>query len=349
MKKYGFGIIGLGMIAKYHVKAIDEMENAEFVAGFHPKEEKASAFCNENGGKAYSNLDEFLSDPTIDVVSIATPSGLHLEVAIAALKAGKHVVVEKPLEVTKERCFEIINVAKECNKLVAGIFQSRYLEAVALIKDAIEKGRFGTLAMADAQVKWYRTQEYYDSGAWRGTWKIDGGGALMNQSIHGIDVLQYLMGEVTEVTAYTKTLAHERIEVEDTATAILKFKNGALGVIEGTTAAYPGFSKKIEICGSKGSISLEEDNIVKWTFAEETPEDEKIRQKFSNTESANAGASDPSTINFAGHQRVFEALVNSIENNLPLDIDGIEASKSVELIEAIYRSAKSGSAVSLPL
>lgn len=349
MKKYGFGIIGLGMIAKFHAKAIQKIENAELIAGFHPNFEKAQSFCAEHGGNPYSSLENFLANKDLDIVTLATPSGLHLDGAIPVLKAGKHVVIEKPLEITKERCLEIIKTAKENNRKLAGIFPSRYHKAAHLIKNAIDQGRFGVLTMADAQIKWFRSQKYYDSGAWRGTWKLDGGGALMNQSIHGIDLLQWFMGDVQEVTAYTATLAHKRIEVEDTASAILRFKNGALGVIQGTTAAYPGFLKKIEICGSKGSVTLEEDCIVHWNFADERPEDQKIIEKYSATSNGGGGASDPNSIGYEAHKRLFESFINALENDTPVDIDGLEATKSVEIIEAIYCSAREGKSVSLPL
>jgi predicted dehydrogenase len=244
-KTIGFGILGLGMIAEFHFKAIQELSGCRFVAGFDTIPGRAADFCAKHGGAAYDDLNAFLADREVDIVTVATPSGLHLDGALAAIKAGKHVIVEKPLEITTARCDSIIAEAKAKGVKVGTVFPSRYHGPSKIIKQAIEAGRLGRIVLADAQIKWYRSQEYYDSGKWRGTWQFDGGGALMNQGIHAIDLLQWFMGDVREVYAQTATLAHERIEVEDTAAAVLQFANGAIGVIEGTTSAYPGFLKKL--------------------------------------------------------------------------------------------------------
>ncbi|MDR0718318.1 MAG: Gfo/Idh/MocA family oxidoreductase [Treponema sp.] len=342
----GFGILGLGVIAEFHVKAIKEISGACFVGGFDTIPGKAAAFCEKHGGKPYEDLLHFLTDKDIDIVTIATPSGLHLDGSLAAVKAGKHIIVEKPLEITTARCDRIIAEAKANAVKVGTVFPSRYYASSKIIKKAIEGGRFGKIVLADAQTKWFRSQEYYDSGKWRGTWQLDGGGALMNQSIHAIDLLQWFMGDVTEVFAYTGTLVHERIEVEDCAAASLKFANGALGVIEGTTGAYPGFLKKIEIYGSKGSAVMEEENITTWQFAEEEAEDETIRSKYA---AATSGASDPKAIGHHGHRMLFESFVAALMEDRPVDIDGNEGRKAVEIIEGIYRSAKTQAPVPLPL
>ena len=348
-KSFGFGIVGLGVIAENHVNSIKAISGCSFVAGFHPVPGRAAEFCAKHGGKAYDNLSAFMADKNIDIVAIATPSGLHLESAVAAAKAGKHIICEKPLEITIERCGVMIAEAN-ANKVKLGtIFQSRYFEASAVIRKAISEGRLGKIALADAQIKWYRSQEYYDSGKWRGTLQYDGGGVLMNQGIHAIDLLQWFMGPVSEVMSYTATLAHQRIEVEDTAAAVLKFSNGAIGVIQGSTCAYPGFLKKIEICGSLGSIVMEEENILTWKFTEEKPEDEGIRKRFSPSGQTKGGASDPKAIGALSHKKVFEAFVNSLREDKQPDIDGTEGKKSVEIIEAIYRSAKNRGPVTLPL
>ena len=348
-KTIGFGILGLGMIADFHLKAIQELNGCSFVAGFDTIPGRAADFCAKNGGKGYEDLNAFLADKNIDIVTIATPSGLHLDGALAAVKAGKHVIVEKPLEITAARCDTIIAEAKANKVKVGTIFPSRYHGASAIIKKAIQARRLGKIVLAEAQIKWHRTQEYYDSGKWRGTWALDGGGAMMNQGIHAIDLLQWLMGDVSEVFARTATLSHERIEVEDTAAVVLKFKNDAIGVIQATTSAYPGFLKKIEICGSKGCITLEEENIITWKFAEELPEDEEIRRKYSSANKTGGGASDPKAIGHHGHKMLFESFVNSVLEDKPVDIDGTEGRKAVEIIEAAYRSAKSNSPVKLPL
>lgn len=340
MKKIGFGVIGLGAIADVHVKAVNSLDKGYFAAGFDKVPGKADKFCSERNAKGYDDLDKFLADKDVEVVTITTPSGAHLDVALACMKAGKHVIIEKPLEITTERCDLLIETAKENGVILSGIFQSRFHDAPKLVKKAIEEGRFGIISVIDAQVKWYRTQDYYDSVGWHGTWKLDGGGALMNQSIHAIDLLQWLGGPVSEISGYTATLAHERIEVEDTAVATLKFKNGALGVIEGTTAAYPGFLKRVEICGSEGCAVIEEESLKHWQFRNETPEDEEIRQKYFDATQTGGGAGDPHALGFHGHARVFDDVIDAIINNHAPSITGEEARKSVEIIESIYESAK---------
>ena len=262
MKKLGFGIIGLGAIADFHARAIKELDGCELVNCYHYREERANEFAKKHGCTAYTDLDKFLADDRLDIVAIATPSGAHLDGALAAAKAKKHVIIEKPLEITKDRCTQIINACKEHNVKLAGIFQSRFFDSSKILKEAIEKGRFGKIVMSDAQVKWFRSQAYYDSAAWRGTWALDGGGALMNQSIHAIDLLLWLVGDVSEVFAFADTLSHERIEVEDTAVAVLRFNSGAMGVIEGTTSAHTGVLERFEMPGPKGKGVLGEKSVT---------------------------------------------------------------------------------------
>ncbi|GHV06586.1 oxidoreductase [Spirochaetia bacterium] len=346
----GFGIIGLGMIAEFHTRAIAEMAGCCFAAGFDAVPGRADSFCAANGGKAYSSLDAFLADPDIDIVTVATPSALHLDSAIAAIRAGKHLIVEKPLEITVERCDRIIAEAAAHKVKLGTVFPSRYFKSSRAVKQAIDEGRLGKIVLADAHVKWYRDQEYYDSRKSRGTLEADGGGALMSQGIHAVDLLQWFMGNVTEVFSRSATLAHKRIEVEDTVAAVLQFANGAMGTIEATTCAYPGFLKKIEICGSKGSIIMEEENITAWQFDEERPEDEEIRRLYQKKPDSPiaGGASDPSAIDYRNHRYLFEAFVDAVQNDRPFEIDGQEGRKSVEIVEGIYRSARSGKPQALP-
>lgn len=347
--KFGIGIVGCGMIARFHAMAIAEIEHAELVACFSRNLESATAFANEHAAEAFESLDAMLADDRVQVVIVCTPSGAHLEPAVAAAKAGKHVVVEKPLEVTLERCDAIIEACADNDVTLSTIFPSRFHESSRLLKGAVDQGRFGTLTLGDAYVKWFRSQEYYDSGKWRGTWQLDGGGALMNQAIHNVDLLLWLMGPVADVSANTATLCHERIEVEDVATATLRFKNGALGVIEASTAAFPGMLKKIEIHGNQGSVVIEEEDIKTWQFAEMTDDDTAIAEKFAAVTSSGGGAGDPSAIGHAAHAKQLRSILGSIETGTPLEIDGAEGRRSVELILAIYESARSGQRVSLPL
>lgn len=341
----GFGIIGLGMISEFHAKAIENIKGARLVGGYDPVPSRAEDFARRHSCRSYSSLDDFLHDDDISIVTIATPSGLHLDGAVAAANTKHHVIVEKPLEITPDRCRQIVECCRKNNVRLSGIFPSRYHEASRIIKDAIDKGRFGRIAFADAQIKWYRSQEYYDSGAWRGTWKMDGGGCLMNQGIHAIDLLQWFMGPVEEVTAFAGTLGHERIEVEDTAAAVLRFSNGAIGTIEGTTCAYPGMLKRIEIMGTDGTAILEEESIVKWEFRNPMEGDDDIRERYGSATSTGGGASDPSAIGFYGHQKLFESFIDAVLSGREPEIDGESASKAVEIICASYESARTGKTI----
>lgn len=346
-KSFGFGIIGTGAIASFHAEAIKHMEKAALVACYDLNPLRADDFATRNGIKSYHDISLFLADPDIDIVTITTPSGAHLEPALEVIKAHKKaLIIEKPLEITTERCDEIISAARKNGVVLSGIFQSRFHEAARIIKRAIEENRFGKISIMDAQIKWFRSQEYYDSVAWHGTKKMDGGGALMNQGIHAIDLLRWFSGPVKDVSAKIATVAHERIEVEDTAVASLTLENGALATIEGTTAAYPGFLKRIEICGSEGSAILEEESIKFWQFKEEREEDSLIRAKYSDFTMTGGGASDPSAIGWHGHKSVFEDVVNALIENREPEITGEEARKAVELIEAIYKSANENRTIS---
>jgi UDP-N-acetyl-2-amino-2-deoxyglucuronate dehydrogenase len=230
----GWAIVGCGMIANFHARAIAGIKGSKLVACHSRSLDKANAFASKFGGQGYDDLAKMLADPKIDIVTICTPSGAHLEPGVAAAKAGKHVLVEKPLEVTTARCDRLIEACEKSGVRLGTIFPSRFHRSAQTLKSAMEHDRFGTVSLGAAYVKWFRTQAYYDSGKWRGTWKLDGGGALMNQAIHSVDLLLWLMGPVKSVYAMTALRAHERIEVEDTATAILEFKSGALGTIEAT-------------------------------------------------------------------------------------------------------------------
>lgn len=347
--QYKFGVIGLGMIAEYHAKAIAAMHEGTLDACYSRSPQKAEEFGQRFGCTPYSSLEQFLAHSGLDIITICTPSGFHLEPALQAINAGKNVIVEKPLEVTLERCDTMIEAADKKGVRLAGIFPSRYHEVAPAVKRAIDDGRFGRLTMGDAYVKWYRTQEYYDNGDWRGTWRYDGGGALMNQSIHAIDLLQWFMGPVVSVQAEASTLIHDRIEVEDTAVAVLRFANGALGVIEGSTAVFPGFMKRIEISGSGGSVVLEEEDLKLWQFAEESYIDDEIRSRFQSKTVSGGGVSDPKAIGYHGHQHQFEDFCNSLRSGTAPLVDGREARKSVEIILAIYASAKTGTRIDLPL
>lgn len=346
----GFGLVGCGTIAAFHARAIQEIPNCQLVAVHTSKPENGQKIADIVGGCAiYTDYAQFLAHPGLDIVNICTPSGAHLDPAQAAARAKKHVVVEKPLEITLARCDALIAACEAHGVKLCTIFPSRFSACNVALKRAIEEGRFGRLTLGDAYVKWWRSQQYYDNGGWRGTWKLDGGGAYMNQAIHNVDLIQWLMGDVVEVTGFTGTLAHERIEVEDTGVACVKFRNGALGVIEATTSAHPGLLKKTEIHGTQGTVIVEQDDVLLWKFEPELDSDETVREQFRQRIGGGGGASDPKAISYAGHREQLRDFVASIhENRAPL-VDGREGRKSVEIILAIYESARTGRSVKLPL
>jgi len=345
----GFGIIGCGMIADFHARAIDDIRAAKLVSCFGRSSSSAEVFAAKHNCVGYTDLHKMLANPALDVVTVCSPSGAHLEPAVAAANAGKHVIVEKPLEVTLARCDAIIDACKDNNVQLFTVFPSRFHEASKLLKAAVDKQKFGQLSIGDAYVKWFRTQEYYDSGAWRGTWKLDGGGALMNQAIHTVDLLSWLMGPVVEITAQADMLAHKRIEVEDVVVATLRFKSGALGVIEATTAAYPGMLKRIEIHGTLGSAVLEEEDIKYWEFAKMNKADIKLVERMAGRTKTGGGAGDPAAIGHHAHAELFRDAIRSIQGKTSNSIDGSQGRRSVEIILAIYKAAESGKAVALPL
>ena len=335
-----FGLIGTGTIAHTHAQAVKNLPDATLTGCFSRNEEKNKDFASKYNIRAYATLEGLVSDDDIDVVIICTPSGSHFETAMLAMKHEKHVIIEKPLEISLERIDRMIAYSKEQRIKMTCIFQSRFAQSSRELKKAIEQGRFGRITMADAIVKWYRTQEYYDSGQWRGTWELDGGGALMNQSIHAIDLLQWLAGKAEFIQAVTATLGHERIEVEDTAAAVLKYRNGAVGVIQGTTAAYPGFQKRIEINGTHGSVIMEDDHFTHWEFKEETEEDEMIRQKLSTGTAPKETASNPAINPVHLFEAQISDFIDAVKNDRDPFITPEDARNSVEIILGIYQSSK---------
>lgn len=339
-----FGIIGGGMVAEFHAQAIQAMgSDIKLGAIYARNPDKAKRLGEKFNCKSYSELDDLLEDASINFVTIATPSGAHLEPAIAAARAKKHIIIEKPIEMTPSRAQRIIDVAKEEKVVLSGIFNRRFNPAVEQLKQAVETGRFGRLTLCDAQIKWYRTQAYYDSAKWRGTADLDGG-ALMNQGVHTVDLLLYLVGsKVKRVSASMAMLTHENIEVEDTVVAILEFENGARGTIQAATSCWSstGNPAEVQLCGSKGSVFLSDESFRVWDFMEKAEQDIYVRENLMKAAQTGKGANDPKAINFIGHQRNFENVISAIENNVSPFISGEESIKSVQLINAIYLSGKS--------
>jgi UDP-N-acetyl-2-amino-2-deoxyglucuronate dehydrogenase len=345
----GFAIVGCGMIARFHARALADVPGTRLLALVSRNPANARAVADSAGVSCdiHTELGPVLKRRDIQVVTVTTPSGAHLEPAEAAARAGKHVVVEKPLEITLERCDRIIRACEESGVQLCTIFPSRFGDANQTLKKAIDAGRLGRLTLGETTCKWWRPQSYYDEGGWKGTRALDGGGALMNQAIHNVDLLSWMMGPVTHVSGFTATLAHERIEVEDTAAACLRFAGGALGIIEATTSVHPGYPKTIAIHGDRGSVVVEQEDVLRWDLSPETAEDAAIRARFARKVGASGGSSNPAAISHVGHARQLADFVRAIETGSRPLIDGREGRKAVAIILAIYRSAEAGKTIQL--
>jgi UDP-N-acetyl-2-amino-2-deoxyglucuronate dehydrogenase len=340
----GWGIVGCGVIAPTHASAIGGSGTANLVACCDVVPGKARAFAEKYapGARAYESMEAMLKDPEIQAVSICTPSGMHSNCCIAAAEMGKHILCEKPLDVTLEAIDLAIAACKEHGVKLSGVFQRRTYASSKKVREAVKTGKLGKLVIGDAYQKYFRSHEYYASGSWRATWDLDGGGALMNQGVHGIDLLLYLMGDVKRLSAYARRLVRN-IEVEDTAVAIVEFVNGAVGVIEGTPSVTPGYGCKNEISGDNGTIILDEDRIAKWDVPGEANEAEEGA-------GGKGTASDPTAVTATGHTQHVIDLCGAIRDNREPEIPGSEARRAVEVIKAIYKSSREGgSTVELPL
>lgn len=345
MKTWNFGIIGAGTIADFHARAIESLPGARLIGISGSNVKKAAVLAEKYNCKTFASYEEMLLSDEIEIVTIATPSGAHMEPTIAAARNGKHVICEKPLDISVERIDKMIEAHAQAGTYLGGIFNYRFHDTVRALKAAVEQGRFGTITYAAVQVPWWRNEDYYKS-SWRGTWKLDGGGALMNQGIHMVDLLQHLVGPIASLQGYIATSGHS-IEVEDTATAVLKFKNNALGSIYGTTASFPGQFRRLEITGTKGTVIMVDNSFSVWQFADEKAADAAILKRYSSIEGG-GGVSDPKAIPFELHAKNFEAFIQAIEKGIRFEIDADEARKAVEIILAVYRSARENKQVVFP-
>jgi UDP-N-acetyl-2-amino-2-deoxyglucuronate dehydrogenase len=328
-----FGIAGLGNIAATHAKAIQSIENAGLSAAFSRSEANRNRFSDLFGVPVYSAFDELLSNVPLDAVVICTPSGTHLEYGKTAAEAGKHVIVEKPIEVTVARGKELIHTCTSNGVKLAVIYQNRFLDGAIQLKKVIEEGVIGEPVMVRASVKWFRDLKYYKDSGWRGTHKMDGGGAVINQAIHTIDLLIWILGDIEELSAVKGTLTHQGIEAEDNAVAILQFKNGAMGVFEASTSVVPAQPRLIEINGTLGTAILQDDQF-RLIF-----DDNKEATDVQKT-SGGAGAADPlSGLQENLHARQYELVTEAILNNRPPEVSGGDALRSLAVAEAIYKSA----------
>lgn len=340
----GFAIVGTGMIADFHAAAIARTPGARLVSVYSRAPERRSAFAEKHGCTAATSLAEIVEDRAVQAACITTPSGAHAEAAVPLLEAGKTVLCEKPLDVSLAAIDRILDAERRGGGVLAGVFQLRLGRGAQLLKVAIDSGRFGQLTLCSAYVKWWRAQSYYDSSDWKGTWAMDGGGALMNQGIHAVDLLQWLAGMPADVSGFYGTLAHTGMEAEDTVAAALRFPHGGLGVIEASTSSFPGSDLRIEIIGNRGTAVLVNDRLLRWDFAEAQPGDEAALEADSVAE-IKSGTSNPAAMTAEGHRRLIADLVDALREGRPPMIPGAEARKAVALVLAVYEAARTGRVV----
>ena len=338
------GLIGGGNITETHARAARAIPGVEISAIHGANSDKVAHLCHEHGGAPYQNFDAFLKHRPMDLVIIGSPSGLHAEQGIAAAYQGLHVLTEKPIEITTARADALIAAAKQSGVQLGVIFQDRGKPHIRQLKNWLDQDLLGKVLFVEARVKWYRPPEYYANSRWRGTQALDGGGALINQGVHTVDLLLWLLGDVVRVQARTATLFH-KIEAEDTAVATLEFSSGALGVFHATTAAYPGYPRRVEISGTRGTVILEHDRIIAANLRN-PPTAAELAALDKSTKDENQSASSAAVSDFRGHQAVVEDFLQAIQNNRAPACDGGEGRRSIELIESIYRAAKASDRIS---
>ncbi len=338
---YGFGIVGTGVIAAVHAEAIASLPGAALVAVTDVAPASAAAFAAARGCAAEPDLDTLLARPDVDVVSVCAPSGLHAEIGIRAAKAGKHLVVEKPVDVTLDAADRLIEAAHAAGVALTVISQHRFDPGLVEAKRLLDEGALGRLVLGEASTKWYRTQAYYESAAWRGTHAMDGG-SLMNQGIHYVDLLRWCMGPVTEVTALCATQTHE-IEVEDTSIAALRFSSGAVGTIVASTAVFPGLAQRLEISGTEGTLTVEDGAIVRRAFGGGAGEPDDGPAAAAKA----ATRSDPAAVGAASHAAQIADLLAAVQERGDPAVTGESGRAALEIVCAVYESARTGRPVSL--
>lgn len=341
MTNLRFAIIGCGVIGNIHAECISDLEDAELVAVCDVIEDRSKKLGEKYNCSFYTDINLMLQKENIDIVNICTPSGLHAKCGVICAKAKKHIICEKPIDVNEENAMMLINACEEAGVKLSVISQHRFDSGIVELKKAVENGELGKLYFGGSHTKWYRSQEYYDSGDWRGTWELDGGGALMNQSIHYVDMLQYIMGSIDNLYANCATLGHERIEVEDEAVATVRFKNGAIGIIEGNTNAYPGLSTRLDIYAEKATVIIENDKVVLWKNKD------GLERSIKDMKRNSIAGSSAKDISSYSHMLQFKDMMSAIRDNRKPMVDGYEGLKPLKIILAIYKSNKENRCIQL--
>ena len=340
-KVFRIGVVGCGRISRNHFDAISKVPELQLVAVCDSHAERGRAAGEQQGVPSFESLDAMLGAVALDIVAICTPSGLHPQHGITVARAGKHVITEKPMAISLADADALVQACDQAGVQLFVVKQNRLNPAIQLLKRAVDKGRFGRIYLANATVRWQRPQDYYDAEPWRGTWEFDGG-AIMNQASHYVDLMQWLVGPVESVMAKTATQAR-RIEAEDSGVAVLKFRSGALGVIEVNVLTYPkNWEGSIAIMGEKGSVKVggtAVNKVEQWTFADYDDDDKLVE----------AASTNPPTVYGYGHEGYYRNVVSVLRGESKPDTDGRAGRKSLELILGIYESAKTGRDVPIPL
>jgi len=345
-KTLGFGILGAGLVAPFHAKSVIHSRGGKLVAFCDMSKERADKLSGEFKVKAYYDLVEMLKDPTIDVVNVCLPNHLHHDAVIKCAAAGKHVLTEKPPAMTLRETDAMIAACRKANVKFGCTVQCRVRKSIQAMKQAIAAGRFGKLLHADAYMKWFRSTEYYQSDAWRSSRK-SGAGVTVQHAFHYIDLLQYLMGPGETVEARMTNLAHPSVNLEDTLLAFVKFANGAQGVVQASTALWPGTDIRIEINGTDGTAIMAGEKMVTWKFRDERPEDAEIRQYGSAAQTTGAGGA--ADFGFLDHQVVIQDLIDSVNENREVVIPVASVRPTLEIVLAMYQSAARNAPVNLPV
>jgi predicted dehydrogenase len=347
-RQWRCAVVGSGTVGEWHIRSLCRLSDCQPVAVCDIDPSKASKALEKNALSLpiYTDAQEMYRKEKFDVVHICTPSGDHLGPTIAAMQHGKHVIVEKPMEILPERIDQMIEAATKHGVRLAGIFQNRWNDANRALKDAVAQGRFGRIAWAAAFTPWFRTDEYYAAGGWRGTWKLDGGGAVMNQGVHQVDLLQWVMGPVKTVSAFASSRIHPKIEVEDTLTCALQFANGAYGTFVSSTAMWPGGAARLEVGGENGS-AISENGLRRFEFRNPLPADKELQERLDPEKAANsAGGVWATDVGLDLHCKNLVSIFQSWERGEEATTYGPEARKAVAIVQAMYQSArKNGAAV----
>ena len=342
--KLGYAVLGLG-VGMAHADAAYGSERAELVAVCDIDEKRlAKAQRKYAGVTAYTDFEELIADERVDVISVCLPSAMHADFAVRAMEAGKHVLVEKPLDITPERAQLIEDARKRTGMTCGVVHQNRFNVDMYPIREAVESGRMGKLILGTFAVKWYRDQSYYDNGGWRGTWEMDGGGSLMNQAVHTVDLMQWLMGEVESVTSHVGIYNHD-IQTEDTTASLIKLKSGAVATFVSTTCAYPGISTEIMLYGANGSVEANADCLKTWKMKDAEDEDAEEEAMLARYGGGNMIAIPEDAARSFGHDHVVRNMIDAVLDGHDPEVMPADAIKAVKIVCAVYESAKTGKTV----